>query len=211
MSVLTFDELNKLGMNRRSEPIDEYFEPMGISREQKDRRIDTAYRYRDAILAYMRFIDSYGAEYGELAQTVAQRVLHDDLYSVVEDAVVVTAMWEDYVERISREVHESTMRNKDKNPYFLSEDRATFIGEDESNSVWNYDELDEAQSNGLTEKTWCTVGDRHVRETHAEAEGQTVSIGEPFEVGGVLLMVPRDPEVDAPEETCGCRCWAEYS
>jgi uncharacterized protein with gpF-like domain len=61
------------------------------------------------------------------------------------------------------------------------------------------------------DKTWCTVGDNRVRETHEEVDGETIPIEEPFVVGGVEMMMPRDPEVDAPEETDGCRCWLEYS
>lgn len=211
MSVLTFDELNQLGIKRRSEPINEYYEPMGISRKQKRKRIDTAEKYRDALLVYMRFVDEYGDEYGEISNPVALKLLHDELLEVIEDAVFVTAVWEDYVNRRSEQIHESTLRNKDKFPYFLSEDRATHIGEDESNSIWNYDEFDEARSAGMLDKTWCTVGDNRVRETHVDVDGETIPIEEPFVVGGVEMMMPRDPEVDAPEETDGCRCWLEYS
>ena len=211
MSVLTFDELNQLGIKRRSEPIDEYYEPMGISRQQKRKRIDTAEKYRDALLVYMRFVDEYGDEYGEISNPVALKLLHDEILDVVEDAVYVTAVWEDYVNRRSKQIHESTLRNKEKSPYFLSEDRATHIGEDESNSIWNYDELDEARTAGAMDKTWCTVGDNRVRETHEEVDGETIPIEEAFVVGGVEMMMPRDPEVDAPEETDGCRCWLEYS
>ena len=105
MSVLTFDELNQLGIKRRSEPIDEYYEPMGISRQQKRKRIDTAEKYRDALLVYMRFVDEYGDEYGEISNPVALKLLHDEILDVVEDAVYVTAVWEDYVNRRSEQIH----------------------------------------------------------------------------------------------------------
>ena len=42
-------------------------------------------------------------------------------------------------------------------------------------------------------KTWLTVGDNRVRAAHAHAEGQTVPIDQPFQVGGASLMYPGDP------------------
>ena len=211
MSVLTFDELNRLGIKRRSEPIDEYFEPMGISRQQKDRRIDTAEKYRDILLAYMRFVDEYADTYGEAARNTAQNTLRDDLIDLLEEIIFVDAVMRDYAERTAEEIHGSTLRNKGKSPYYLSEDRATLIGEDESNSIWNYDELGEAKTEGKSDKTWCTVGDDRVRETHEDIDGVTIPIEELFNVGDYEMMCPRDPDVDAPEEKNGCRCWLEYS
>lgn len=211
MSVLTFDELNQLGVKRRSEPIDEYFEPMGISRAKKDKRIDTAEKYRDILLVYMRFVDEYADTYGDVAKETAHSNLQNDLIDLLEDIVYVDAVLREYAERTAEEIHGSTLRNKDKNPYFLSEDRATLIGEDEANSIWNYDELGEAKFEGMLDKTWCTVGDNRVRETHEDIDGVTIPIEELFDVGDFQMMCPRDPDVDAPEEKNGCRCWLEYS
>lgn len=209
MSVLSFDELNRLEKKRRSEPIEEYYEPMRISRQRKNNRIRTAKKYRDAVLAYMHFIDEY-AYYQDYIDIPAKQYLYDNIMEVIEDVYVVDAILREYADRISSDIHDSTMRHKD-DPYFLSEDRATFIGEDESNALWNYEELQEALEVGMTRKTWHNVGDRKVRDTHIDVGGKTLPLEEPFEVGGYYLMVPRDPEVDAPEETVNCRCWLTFS
>ena len=63
----------------------------------------------------------------------------------------------------------------------------------------------------MSDTTWRTVGDKAVRDTHRAVDGKTVPIDSPFIVGGIEMMVPRDPEVDAPEETAGCRCWVTFS
>ena len=217
MSVLSFDELNTLGKKRRSEPIEEYYNPMRISRQRRQKRMEVARKYRDALLEYMHFVDDY-AEYGYLDEP-ATELLRSSIVELIEDAFIIAktternvdAVYRGYADRISKQIHESTMRNKDKDAYFLSEDRATLIGEDESNALCGYDELQEAYSVGKSKKTWHTVGDKAVRDTHRAVDGKTVPLDKPFSVGGVEMMVPRDPEVDAPEETSGCRCWLTFS
>lgn len=52
---------------------------------------------------------------------------------------------------------------------------------------------------------WMATLDERTRETHREADGQQVEIGEPFKVGGELLEYPGDPAGD-PSETYNCRC-----
>jgi HK97 family phage portal protein len=56
------------------------------------------------------------------------------------------------------------------------------------------------------EQTWVTRRDERVRETHEDADGQTVSLGAPFIVGRALLRYPGDP-AGPPEEIANCRCW----
>lgn len=62
------------------------------------------------------------------------------------------------------------------------------------------------QQNGAQTKTWTTVGDSRVRDWHDEADGQTVDVDEPFDVGPDKLMYPGDPDAD-PENVINCRCW----
>jgi hypothetical protein len=58
-----------------------------------------------------------------------------------------------------------------------------------------------------TEKTWCAVGDRRTRPTHAAASGQTVAMDGFFSVGGAKM--PR-PGVGPAKETVRCRCCLTY-
>ena len=54
---------------------------------------------------------------------------------------------------------------------------------------------------------WVVTSDGRERDTHAEADGQIVPIGQTFLVGGAELLHPGDPEGPI-EEVAMCRCIA---
>ncbi len=59
-------------------------------------------------------------------------------------------------------------------------------------------------------KTWLSAGDERVRESHQDANRQTVGLGEPFNVGGAMLQYPGDP-LGPDDETINCRCVHVFS
>jgi hypothetical protein len=55
------------------------------------------------------------------------------------------------------------------------------------------------------QKQWRRSGKVHSRRSHDLADGQTVEVDEPFVIGGVEMMYPRDPKAPAKETiNCGC-------
>ena len=52
---------------------------------------------------------------------------------------------------------------------------------------------------------WIATRDGRTRPGHADADGQTVPIGHPFDVDGEPLVYPGDPGGD-PANTVNCRC-----
>jgi uncharacterized protein with gpF-like domain len=58
---------------------------------------------------------------------------------------------------------------------------------------------------GHSERQWSTVIDGNERDTHAEADGQTVGIKELFTVGGESCMYPGDDMLSAAQ-SINCRC-----
>lgn len=54
-------------------------------------------------------------------------------------------------------------------------------------------------------RVWVAILDNVTRDWHAEADGQTAAMGEPFIVMGEPLMYPGDPSGSA-ENICNCRC-----
>lgn len=62
------------------------------------------------------------------------------------------------------------------------------------------------KGSGVVDKRqWLATLDKRVRDTHAEAHGQTVGIDEPYNVGGEDLMYPGDP-AGSGENVINCRC-----
>lgn len=61
------------------------------------------------------------------------------------------------------------------------------------------------QSDIVESQEWLTARDSAVREDHAAADGQTVKLGEYFDIGGSAMLYPGDP-AGGPDQTCNCRC-----
>ena len=62
-----------------------------------------------------------------------------------------------------------------------------------------------------TVKTWTSMRDDIVRESHEEADGQTVPLEQDFIVDGEPLMYPGDGSRASIENWINCRCLAIYS
>lgn len=93
--------------------------------------------------------------------------------------------------------------------------RTDLIGMSNGANNWAAHMLnDAAQKNGeskpLATKTWFSAGDARVRDTHAEADGQTVPMDQPYTVGGSPLSYPGDP-FGPNAEVCNCRCTELYN
>lgn len=79
---------------------------------------------------------------------------------------------------------------------------------------WSLGELDAAfQAHNVAGaqamRTWNATMDARTRPEHAAADGQSVGLGEPFDVGGESLMYPCDPTGSAGN-TINCRCSVSY-
>lgn len=51
--------------------------------------------------------------------------------------------------------------------------------------------------------------DERTRDDHADADGQIVGMGQPFDVGGEALLYPGDP-AGSPENVVNCRCTVAF-
>ena len=59
----------------------------------------------------------------------------------------------------------------------------------------------------VAQKSWVTVGDDKVRETHVDADGQQQAVDVPFDLAGGQLMFPTDGSLGADvSEIANCRC-----
>lgn len=67
--------------------------------------------------------------------------------------------------------------------------------------------MEEADDEGIkVKKQWVATLDNRTRDTHADLDGQTVDIDQPFEVDGMEIMFPGDPACAFPELVYNCRC-----
>lgn len=202
-----FDELNKL---QRVQDIDTYFDEMELSDEQKEERKSAAHELEDVmiyILALIAVMSRYNAIDEEfIGQQIKERYMAvAERYSGIDDYITQRA------EEFTEEVIRPTLENIE-DEWYLSDDRATALGENEATTILGYKDLQDAIRNGKTKKQWITMRDRKVRHTHREVDGQVLKITEPFLVGDSLMMFAHDAETYSAEmcELANCRCATKY-
>src|SRR5260221_2126487 len=95
---------------------------------------------------------------------------------------------------------------------FQTEERIQKIVSTEVVAASNYGSHEAALASDLSlNKVWLSTNDGHTRPDHREADGQTVGMDEPFEVGGEQLMYPGDISLGASaKEIVYCRCTQYY-
>jgi hypothetical protein len=92
--------------------------------------------------------------------------------------------------------------------------RTDLNGLSNGGSQWAVQEVNAAsaesgQPKPFRTKTWLSARDGRVRDTHQEADGQTVPVDQPYSVGGSSMSYPGDP-AGPNQETCNCRCTETY-
>jgi HK97 family phage portal protein len=87
----------------------------------------------------------------------------------------------------------------------ISKGRANTIASTETAAAYGTARDVAMKEAGVQWKEWLTSGNENVRESHRAAEGQTVRLDEPFNIGGASLMFPGDPS-GPPEEVINCHC-----
>ena len=210
------DELNildqKSEFKRRAIPFKEYFAPMGITKEQKKRRIRLAETIAGIYYAAFSLIETQ-SDFNILNYTVVALYIREELIKAYENETgrISDAFLLDHAMQQAAEIIAVNKRHAD-DPYYTSDDRADVIAENDANAVIGYDELETAIEAGYTHKTWNGMLDKRERETHVRMEGTTIPIQSAFDVNGSLMMVPGSGDMGAAaEEIVNCRCWLTYS
>jgi SPP1 gp7 family putative phage head morphogenesis protein len=90
-----------------------------------------------------------------------------------------------------------------------TESRARTIARTEVISASNAGSLAGAAQYGAVQKVWLATADSRTRETHLDADGQSVGMDELFSVGDDSLRFPGDPN-GSPDEIINCRCTLIY-
>lgn len=109
------------------------------------------------------------------------------------------------------DVDRITMRYKDR----LLDYRGTTIARDQAQTAQAtgrreaYAQMDERDDIERVEKTWITGYSREPRDAHKLVTGTTIPLDQKFDVGGVPMDRPHDPDVSL-DERIGCRCTLFY-
>lgn len=223
----SWEELNEEVGYEISEPIDEYFDPMRISEQRKEKRRNLAYDLEEVVSGLL--VDSfYAKQYGatlsfdELNQLSQEKVrassredpvvrAREEYIDAVEDYFPVDEDVMGHIDEVLIGALLVQSRHRD-DPWYYSADRARAIAENDSNALWDYDELQEALEEGFRYKTWLTIMDGRERASHAEVNELTIPIDEPFELQGGYMMYPHDDSMGvSDDELANCRCSVEYS
>lgn len=188
---MKFDELNKL--------FGRYFSSMEISEEDKKKRVDCAFFFYDLFLyVFMMIKRDYDNNTLEQKEFYVNNLRYrmDDIDS-------------EYVEKMTEDVIDTTFRHLDEE-YFLSEDRAILIAQNEANSTINHADFIQAKKNGKKYKTWLTEGDEKVREAHVMVDFTKIPIDEYFYVGEDRMLYPHDYINGSADNLVNCRCSCKY-
>lgn len=206
---LSFDELNDLVANKRSMSFEQFFGEMELSDEEIQQRIELAEKLEDGFLFVLALLFTM-QQYNEVNWERARQEYENRYLSALAGYVTITPYIRQYVRDMSYDIMDSTKKHQSEY-YYYSSDRGKFMAECESNTTRSYQCNEDAIAQGKTMKRWLTMGDKRVRATHKEVGGTSKPIGEPFYVGGSLLLYPRDFSLGASTaETAGCRCSIEY-
>ena len=195
----SLDELNKL--------FGAYFKIMAISEEDKKKRVDCAWFFYDAVwyvLTMIRLENDKGrlADKDSYRQSLEFRIID----SLEENNLPVD---EEYINKVTEEVIDTTFRHLDDDEYYLSQDRAVLIAQNEANTVMNGVDFFNAKNTGKKYKVWQTEMDSKVRPWHEEVNGMRIPIDEYFYVGNDQMKYPHDYNASA-ENVVNCRCSCVY-
>lgn len=225
MAIQNFDKLNIL--KQRSMPYEEYFGDMLISSEQKQNRKNTALILEDIISIFFEILYTEILMNQLNAVNVKQQLAYD-LYETIDDENFFDDedQFEDYLVTILNELVDNTIKNLQKSPndydytgtkpYWVSDDRAKFVAENEANTLWNNKEFTMAIKSGKTHKIWRAYPDNRVRKDHVQTNGSKIPINAYFTVGPARMLFPKDitsefsTGAEYPEEVINCRCVVDY-
>lgn len=92
------------------------------------------------------------------------------------------------------------------------EGRVRTLARSSATRRFNSDRLNELAKQGYRRKRWAALMDADTRESHREVHGQSVELGEAFQVGNETMMYPGDVTASFGEyANCRCVLLGEYA
>lgn len=200
-----FDKVNQ--MRTQAIPYEKFFGDMDLEDKDKELRIGLANKLDDMFYYFLAMLDEDNVD--EIKNSLKQQ-FKDTVAEYFKDTINPGDYMDEYINVVVDSVVNTTVKNKGDS-WYVSEDRAQYLSEDETNGIANYYQERQALLEGKTTKVWRTILDGKERHTHFIANAQEVPIGEAFVVGNSRLMYPKDISLGADvTELIGCRCTCWY-
>ena len=207
MALLPFDELNTPKVE--VEPPEKYFSKMDISKKQREERIEATNDFYDVLLflfALLAIETELTEDYG-----FAYKEFYIRFSNVVQKYGRMNEYMKDYIAQRTKEIFDITKENFPLGGWWTSSERAIAIGENDANSVLNYEELQKALDAGYRYKIWKGVLDTRERKDHVNMEKRKIPIDEYFVFPDCMMMMPHDDINGTARQVVGCRCSLEYT
>lgn len=183
MTLYPFDEINALKEDLQA--------AKSADTEAKRRRMGD---YIDEVTDL--FVMTYFLGYSEIAEQFGL----DNPPDIEKAREVIEERFDgkDYKDRLTEYIYSGTAYDIDR------------VIDTDTGRIYEAAKYAAAKDAGATEKTWQTMLDDRVRDTHYYLEGVTVPIDASFySFRGGSTLYPRQWGI--PEEDCGCRCYLTYS
>lgn len=202
------DEINNLSESGIL-PIEDYFDEMELTEEEKEQRKKFAFEMEDVLLFIFALFLTM-KEYNYVNKQFIINQLETKYSGIISKYVDIDKYIEDYIKEFSADTVNTTIKNEDT-PYFTSDDRAVLIAENESHFTFSRKEYLDAVKAGKKRKQWVDIRDKKERKTHREVGGTVIPIDQPFIVGNSLMMFATDHSLNAEaKELINCRCTTKY-
>lgn len=204
--IFGFDEIEKI----RSLPYDNFFGEMGITKDQKQKRIDFSEKIEDD-MRFLLLLMLLMAENGKVEVQKAATQFENRILSWISSFITLDSETKTYISEFCLSIAETTADHIEEK-YYVSEDRIRLVSENAALDYLNYDDFKQALKSKKY-KTWNTIIDGKERESHHKENKTKIPIENYFLVGKALMRYPHDMAVafTNPEEVINCRCWVTYS
>lgn len=197
-----------------------YFDPMLITKAEKERRIKLAECLCDEFIETLIVLYTFKEADGSIDTDNAKARFNNNYLDaiaeyfrsgqkgILDDAPNVIAP---HIENFATDVTDTTARHLDEDRFF-SEGRAILMAQNESTFTFSEEDFRNAIKSGKTKKEWQAIIDERTRIDHFDVDGTKIDIDEYFLVGDSLMLYPLDDAHGAGlEQIANCRCSCIYS
>lgn len=181
--IFGFDEIEKI----RSMPYDKFFSEMGITKEQKQERIEFSNKIEDD-MRFLILLILIMKETGRVDAKKAAEQFEAKLLKWISQYIDLDSETKAYISDFCLSTAQVTADHVNEK-YFVSEDRIRLVSENTALDFLNHKDFKEATRN-KTYKTWNTIIDGKERETHHKEDQATIPISNYFLVGKALMRYP---------------------